>query len=56
MSAQVWNAPAATATALLMPLTDTGLVEPAVVPLPSCPSVFLPQHCTVPSAMSAHVW
>ena len=56
MRAQVWKAPPETSTALAMPLTATGVFDPFVVPLPSWPSVFLPQHCTVWSERSAHVW
>src|SRR5439155_27281346 len=48
------------ASALVMPLTAIGTEEPgdpvdglAVVPSPSCPSTFRPQHCTVPSPRSA---
>src|SRR5437899_7488917 len=35
--------------------TLTGVLELVVVPLPSCPSRFRPQHCTVPSPSSAQV-
>src|SRR5438309_1355469 len=34
--------------------TDTAVAESLLVPSPSCPSLFRPQHLTVPSAMSAH--
>jgi len=56
-SAQVCTPPwpAAIATALVMPPTRTGVVELVVVPSPSCPSRFRPQHCTVPSPRSAQV-
>ena len=48
--------PAETAMALLIPLTATGVAlrgatvggAGSVVPLPSCPWSFCPQHCTVP--------
>jgi hypothetical protein len=36
--------------------TDTGWLRLASVPSPSCPLSFKPQHLTVPSATTAHVW
>src|SRR2546425_3249577 len=48
-SAQVCRMPALTATAPVIPPTRTGVDELVVVPSPSCPSRFRPQHCTVPS-------
>src|SRR5580658_7190628 len=36
------------------PETATGVDELVIVPLPSCPVAFHPQHCTVPPAISAH--
>src|SRR6266487_4592687 len=39
-----------------MPLTCTGTGLSVVVPSPSWPSMFQPQHHTVPSVFSAHVW
>jgi hypothetical protein len=42
------------ATALVTPLTGTGVDESAVVPLPNPPSRLKPQHLTVPFATSAH--
>src|SRR2546426_12250059 len=52
------------ATAVVMPLTVTGVGLTVVglpgtgplVPLPSWPKSFSPQHCTVPLARSAQVW
>src|SRR2546426_6861799 len=54
-SAQVCRMPALTATAPVTPPTRTGVDELVVVPSPSCPSAFRPQHCAVPSPNSAHV-
>ena len=46
-SAQLWcHHPAVMPTAPLIPLTGTGVVEFVVVPLPSCPNWFSPQHRT----------
>ena len=39
----------------LNPETATGVEELVVVPLPSWPKLFRPQHLTVPSVISAHV-
>jgi len=56
-SAQLWcHHPAVTATAPLIPLTVTWIVEPLVVPFPSCPNWFCPQQWTVPLPRSAQVW
>src|SRR3989442_2037055 len=38
-----------------LPPTRTGVLELVVVPSPSCPSRFRPQHHTVPSPRSAQV-
>src|SRR5437879_1791850 len=55
-SAQVWcHHPPVTATTPVMPTTRTGVDEPVLVPSPSCPSAFRPQHRTVPSPRSAQV-
>jgi hypothetical protein len=35
---------------------STGTLLSAVVPLPSWPRLFLPQHVMPPPASSAHVW
>ena len=48
--------PALTSTAPAIPVTCTGVVEVMVVPLPSCPNWLSPQHRTVPSPSTAHVW
>ena len=51
----------ATAVSLLvhvtgpLPMTATGVEELLVVPLPSCPAKFRPQHRTVPSGRRAQV-
>src|SRR5207249_119337 len=47
-SAQVWNPPAVTATAV-SPVTRTGVEDRLGTGLPSWPVSFRPQHCTVPS-------
>jgi hypothetical protein len=44
------------ATALLSPLTATGVEELVVVVLPSWPSVLSPQHLAVPLDSNAHAW
>jgi hypothetical protein len=36
--------------------TETAVEELVVVPLPNSPYVFLPQHFTVVSDSTAHVW
>ena len=54
-SAQVWNQPAVTAVAVLMPWTAPGVIRSVVVPSPSWPKELLPQQRTVPSARSAQV-
>jgi hypothetical protein len=55
-SAQLWcHHPAVTATAPVIPLTGTGVVRRVVVPSPSCPDVFSPQHWTELSPRSAQV-
>src|SRR5437667_349574 len=54
-----------TAAAPVIPPTCTGVEDPhdpgeqsteARVPLPSFPSTFRPQHCTVPSGRRIHAW
>src|SRR5204862_2445867 len=63
-SAQVCQPPAEMATAVVMPLTVTGVGLNVVgvpgtgslVPLPSWPKSFSPQHRTVPSWRSPQVW
>ena len=53
----MWYGPAATAaTPLVNPLTATGVSRFAVVPSPSWPRLFNPQHCTTPLLVSAQVW
>jgi hypothetical protein len=57
MTAQVWNVPASTDEAVpLKPVTTTGVMDFVVLPLPSWPSVLLPQHCTEPVLVNAQVW
>ena len=46
--------PAVIATALVRPLTTTGVDESVVVPFPNWPSRFAPQHLAVPFAKTAH--
>src|SRR5207249_4118392 len=60
-SAQVCQPPAEMATAVVMPLTVTGVglgvsAVGETVPLPSWPRSFCPQQRTVPSPGSAQVW
>ena len=55
LRAQVWRPAPVTRLALLKPLTTTGDDEFAVVPFPSCPFPFCPQHCTVPSDNNAQL-
>src|SRR3712207_5367873 len=57
MTAQVWFPPAEiAATPDVKPVTSTGVDETDVVPLPSCPLSFTPQHLTPPGFSSAQVW
>jgi len=56
VSAHVWSPPALTLVAPLeRPLTDTGVSLSFVVPSPSSPSAFQPQHFTAPPLVRAHV-
>src|SRR5689334_17348235 len=55
-TAQEWSSPPVTATAPVTPVTWTGTLLPAFVPMPSWPSVLSPQHHTDPSATTAQVW
>src|SRR3990172_3409111 len=43
-------------TLLPRPTTSTGVARCVVVPSPSWPSKFRPQHFTPPPAVRAHVW
>src|SRR6266850_129409 len=55
-SAQLWcHQPAVRPTAPVIPLTGAGVVLLVVVPFPSCPNWFCPQHWTVPFPRSAQV-
>src|SRR5438552_10866751 len=56
-SAHVWASPVTTRVAVVRPLTATGTEELVKLPspLPSCPKLFRPQHCTVPSGSRIHV-
>ena len=54
--AQVWEYAAVTRVALLIPVTGTGVVESALVPLPSCPKPLDPQQAMVLSLRVAQVW
>ena len=51
-------APHAMPTASFRLLTSAGIVTraPLVSPLPTCPSLFSPQHETLPEVRTAHVW
>src|SRR5439155_19515561 len=53
--ARQWPSPAAIAVTPVRFFTCTGTDELVVVPLPSSPSVFIPQPQTVPSDLSATV-
>jgi hypothetical protein len=56
VTAHVWLGPAAiAATPLSSPLTATGVNRLVVVPSPSWPEEFEPQHFTPPPVVSAHV-
>jgi hypothetical protein len=56
-SAQVWSSAAAIWACLSgRPVTVTGTLLLLVVPLPSCPQLFSPQHQAPPLWTSAHVW
>src|SRR5689334_14133513 len=55
--AQVCSPPLAIATTpLVKPLTLTGVVWSVVVPSPSWPYLFHPQHLTPPSRVTTQVW
>src|SRR5437870_3536791 len=56
-SAHVCASPVTTPVAVVRPLTATGTEELVKLPspLPSCPKLFRPQHCTVPSGRRIHV-
>ncbi len=58
VNAQVWAPPKAKArTPLVSPVTSAGdELAGALVPLPSCPALFCPQHFTPPATVSAQVW
>lgn len=43
-------------TPLLRPTTSTGVVRLAVVPSPTAPVAFQPQHFTPPVSMRAQTW
>src|SRR5690242_4959422 len=56
-TAQVWASPAVIAvTPLDSPLTATDVRRSVLVPSPSWPALFAPQHLTSPPAVTAHVW
>ena len=44
------------ATPLVSPETSTGTSDSVVVPLPSWPTSFRPQHFTPPAVVSAQAW
>ncbi|CAB4781207.1 unannotated protein [freshwater metagenome] len=39
----------------MMPVTDTGVADDVVFPVPNCPVAFFPQHLMPASARSAQV-
>ena len=51
----MWLAPAASAIAVLIPITAAGACRSVVVPSPTWPLVFVPQHLTVPLPRSTQV-
>ena len=55
-SAQECLPPALIATAVLRPVTTTGVDALVVVPLPSWPEALAPEHLAVPLASTAHEW
>ena len=57
VSAQVWRPPTAmAATPLVSPVTSTGLLRCVVVPSPTSPVLFQPQHLAPPVVVRAQVW
>jgi len=50
------DVPTAMSTGFVTPATLTAAEDGEVVPSPSCPKSFLPQHLTMSSARRAHVW
>src|SRR5262245_27156296 len=56
LRAQLSSPPPAISTTSIRPETCTGSARFSVVSSPSWPWSFLPQHHTVPSALSAQVW
>ena len=55
-TARLNSLPAATCVALVRPVTCTGPVTCAVLPLPSWPKALPPQASTVPFDFSASTW
>ena len=55
-AAHVWETPATTATTPVRPGTGTAVALLVVFPVPSCPSVLLPQQDTLPPERSAQAW
>ena len=57
VGAQVWRPPTAmAATPLVSPVTSTGLLRCVVVPSPTSPVLFQPQHLAPPVVVRAQVW
>jgi hypothetical protein len=57
VTAQVTRPPAAMdETPVARPTTAVGVVRELVVPSPSCPESFLPQHVTPPVVVNAQEW
>ncbi len=53
--AQVWSLPAAIAVAPVSPETVWGVLALKVVPFPSAPKAFFPQHFAAPPLITAQV-
>jgi hypothetical protein len=55
-SAHVLSSPAATCTTPPMPLTKMGTFDEILVPVPSWPKPFHPQHFVRPETSIAQLW
>jgi hypothetical protein len=55
-NAHEWKPRAEIATAVVKPLTITGVDEFVVVPFPNSPRALYPQHSVVPFTNNAHEW
>ena len=56
ITAHEWESPAAMLLAFVMVVTTTGVKLCVLVPSPSCPLPFEPQHLTSPSIRRAQEW